>query len=33
MQKIAVEARELQRQLDLERAQIQANEVGRLFSK
>jgi len=31
MQKVAFEARELQKKLDLERAQIQANEIGRLF--
>jgi hypothetical protein len=31
MQKIAHEARELQRQFDLERAQLIAQQVGKLF--
>jgi hypothetical protein len=31
MQKVAFEVRELQKKLDLERAQVQAQEIGRLF--
>jgi hypothetical protein len=33
MQKVAQAARELTRKLDLERARIQANEIGSLFRK
>lgn len=31
MQKVAFEARELMKKLDLERAQVQANEIAKLF--